>query len=363
MRKLTSIISVLIIVIVAVIVVHFNKENSLATEKFIKKWLINDNGTLATYVRDDHELDEDLVQGRESLSETLGLWMLYALEKDDEQHFDQAFNMLIDFFLEKDGFIHWKLLASGESEVHTNALVDDLRIIDALIQAHERWNHHHYEEVAKLISHYVNKFSEKSGILTDFYERKHQYSSDVVTLPYIDPGAMEKMVHRGWLNQESFGQTILILENAPLENGFYPKRYQVTEKNYQFDNEINMVDQALVAYHLAKLDIESNELIQFAVQQYSQFGAIFGKYDIHSKEPAVTYESPAVYGLLMLYCLEVGELSMAENLYERMIVFRNDNKLGSYYGGYSVSESGDTHIFDNLVPLLAEKRLRNMQAE
>ena len=44
-----------------------NKEDPVqpsATKQFIEKWLKNDNGTFATYMKDSDSEDEDLVKGR-----------------------------------------------------------------------------------------------------------------------------------------------------------------------------------------------------------------------------------------------------------------------------------------------------------
>ncbi|MGP4042127.1 glycosyl hydrolase [Gracilibacillus sp. D59] len=358
MRKLI-IASIIVVMVVISAIYHINKQENheQATEQFIKKWLINENGTLATYIKESKEVDGDFVQGREALSETLGLWMDYALEIENEQLFNNAFNTLTEYFLEEDGFIHWKLGKSGESEVYTNALVDDLRLVDALFDGYGKWKNEHYIDVAMEISNYLAQFSTTQDVLTDFYDRKHQDSSNFVTVSYIDPEPLEKMLNYRSLGQRTYQNTIAVLVNAPLENGFYPKTYHVNKGFYQFDDEINMIDQALVAYHLAKLNMVSTEFIQFIKDEISTSGVVAGMYDKNSKKPVVTYESPAVYGLLILLCLETDNYSLAHKLYERMTEFRNDRKRDEFYGGYSVSPSGNTHIFDNIVPLLAERKL------
>ena len=80
-----------------------NKEDPLqllATEQFIEKWLVNENGTLATYMKDSDSEDEDLVKGREALSESLGLWMEYTLQKEDKVLFEEAYQQLNRYFLD-----------------------------------------------------------------------------------------------------------------------------------------------------------------------------------------------------------------------------------------------------------------------
>src|SRR5699024_11452937 len=85
---------------------------------------------------------------------------------------------------------------------------------------------------------------------------------------------------------------------------------------------------------------------------------VHGMYDRKTKEPTVDYESPAIYGFLILYALEVDEEDLAQALYERMKEFQITDKNSDYYGGYSITD-GNTHIFDNLVPLLAEQEMKD----
>ncbi len=366
-RKVIKLLVMLIFIIVIIVIIlnlpEKKKPKKFPTESFIVRCLQNNNGTLATYIKDSNIVDEDLVKGREALSETLGLWMLYALEIEDKQLFDETYQNLQNYFLEKDGYISWKINASGKSYVYTNALVDDFRIIDALLQADKKWGNENYVETANLISRYVNKFSKNNNVLTDYYERRLNYSSNHVTLSYIDPLALKKLKKRNWIDSQIYDNTLAILQDAPLKNGFYPKSYHVRKQSYKFDRDVNMVDQVLMAYHQSKVGIVSAEFLNFVKAEIERHGIINGKYDIQTKEPTVEYESPAVYGFLIMYALEMDEVDFARKLYERMIAFKDNDYKSPYYGGYSISEVGDTHIFDNLVPLLAERKLDKVDGE
>ena len=58
------------------------KMNSInPTENFIVNNMVNHNGTFATYLKENDELDSDLVKGKESISESLGLWLQYTVKK------------------------------------------------------------------------------------------------------------------------------------------------------------------------------------------------------------------------------------------------------------------------------------------
>ncbi|UOQ85180.1 glycosyl hydrolase family 8 [Gracilibacillus salinarum] len=333
---------------------RFQKDPMLATEAFIQRWLINDNETLATYMLDSEEADADYVQGREALSESVGLWMIYAVEKKDVALFEEAYQMFQTHFYQEDGFIPWKLTETGDAEVTTNALVDDLRIIHALYQAGDLWNHDEYKETADQIGRFLTAHNLSGNLLTDFYDRKYDQAADVITLSYIDPHALQAMFERGILNEQVYSTMMQVLSEAKLQNGFFAKSYDSTQQVYKYEKEVHMVDQALTAYYQAVNGDDTGEFLRFVKDEFMENGEIAGVYDRATKEAVVEYESPAVYGILIWYCLELDERELAEGLYERMVAFRDLKMFSRYYGGYSV-EDGNTHLFDNLVPLVTEK--------
>ncbi|GAK08439.1 glycosyl hydrolase family 8 [Geomicrobium sp. JCM 19038] len=336
-----------------------NNDERPMTERFIHEWFLNDDGTFATYIVDGDQLDEDLVAGREALSETIGLLMEYALLRDDHSLFQEYVEDFEESFLEEDGMIYWKLTPGASEHVSTNALIDDIRIAYAFMNAYERYGETEYREISRVITHQLNSRYQDAEVYTDFYDTKHDYASSVITLSYIDRFALEILHHDNQLDETLYQNTIHILEEAPIQNGFYPKSYNVEQAEYEFDQEVNMVDQMIIAYHESKAGMRSNELLDFIRDEFERRGVIHGIYDLKTKTPLVDYESPALYGFTIMYLLEIEEYEFAESVYERMIQFRNEDTSDPYYGGYTVI-NGDTHIFDNLVPLLAEQQLKKI---
>lgn len=327
------------------------------TEDFIYRWLQNENGMIATYIKNSSQEDEDLVQGREVLAETLGLLMDYALDNENQTLFNTLYKQLTDYFLEKEGFVNWKLKEDGTSDVSANALIDDIRILDALAMAAENWKTDQYKKTALSISEYLNEKNVVNGIYTDFYDKEYGYASSEISLSYIDIQGMNTLVNQGLLDAEIVAETSQVLTKAPLDHGFYPVSYNVEEKEYIFSDNINLVDQAILAYHYAQVGNRSLEFLTFIKSEMDKRGLIHGMYDRKTKEPTVDYESPAIYGFLILYALEVDEHDLAQALYDRMKEFQVVDKKSEYYGGYSIT-NGDTHIFDNLIPLLAEQEMK-----
>ncbi|MGA9290777.1 MAG: glycosyl hydrolase family 8 [Anaerobacillus sp.] len=329
------------------------------TENFIVNTMVNHNGTFATYLKENDEQDSDLVKGKESISESLGLWLQYAVEKKDEELFRQGYLQLEGNFMNDEGLIYWKLDPSGKKLVTTNALVDDLRIIEALCEAGELWKEERYEETATTISQYLLEHNRNEELLVDYYDETYQLNSKMLTLSYINTSALEEMKKRHLVDVKLYENMMKTLNEIPSQNGFYAKSYDVVNKKYLFDEQINMIDQMIIALHQAEDGMKTDSFYLFLKNQFLENGVIYGRYTRETHMPSVTYESPSVYGFAILYCLEIGDEDFAESLYRRMIAFREKNKDNQFYGGYSINSKGDTHIFDNLVPLLAEETLVN----
>lgn len=328
------------------------------TEDFIHRMLTNDNNTLATNLQEGIIQDVDLVSGRESLSETLGIMMQYAIEKNDPFLFKKQYYLLISYFMTNEGFVYWKLDRNGLSNVSTNATVDDLRIIDSLIQAYEKWGNITYLRTSRQISGYVEAHALKNNLLVDYYDKQLDAKSDTVTLSFIDTQALDSMSKYNFTDLNLSKQMKHVLAKAPSKNGFYAKSFNIDKSIYLFDEEVNMIDQVLVALNRTKIGMDEHAYTHFLEKEFARHGKLFGKYNRKLAEPSVVYESPALYALVILFLLENGESEFAVKLYDRMIQFRVDNPWSKHYGGYSIHNQ-NTHIFDNLLPMLAERKLKN----
>lgn len=124
-----------------------------------------------------------------------------------------------------------------------------------------------------------------------------------------------------------------------------------------FDDEINLIDQLYVAIYWEDGKVKTDPFYQWLQSTFTEKGFIYGRYDRETKEPTVSYESSAVYGLAILYALQKNDLSFAEALYNRLLTLRVNDESHDYYGGFVHVADHRTHSFDNLLPLIAERVL------
>lgn len=329
------------------------KPKYLKTETFVNTYMTNGNGTLATYLAETPKVSPDTASGREALSEALGLWLQYSVAKNDRMLFDRHYALLKKYFIAPQGYVYWKISPDGAASVSTNALVDDLRIIDALYSAAQKWDNAEYAATADGIGRITSSYLIKGGLLTDFFDFKYKNSPDSLTLSYLDVKPLSILRQRGILPAPVAEKTLGLLRELPSDGVFFPKTYHIKTGTYTYDASINLIDQLLVALQRNQAGVASPELMAFLKQQFYQNRVIYGNYTRQTREPAAAFESPAVYALVILYSLQAGDRQFAVDVYQRMIQFRQQK--GIYAGGY-VSR-GETHIFDNLYPQLAELTL------
>lgn len=351
----------LIVISVAIVLLwreRFVMEKVSPTVAFVEKHMTNPNGTLATYLQDAPSVRADIVAGREALSESVGLWMQYALASDNEVMFEQAYKQLQTYYVVRpDMYIAWKLDPQGKSHVATNALGDDLRIIGALLQAADRWEEGRADKLAtaSALSRTLTQRTEKQGYMVDFYDFKSGHSTDTLSLVYVDLLALQAMRDHQMLDTDAYARYEGALHKMPDDGLFYPKSMNATTKAYTYDDKVNLIDQLIVANHVMETGSKPDKLIAFLKKEFATRGKLPGQYDRITRTPAVDYESASVYGLTILLAVRSGDPNWAKQLYKHMIALRGQD--AKYPGGYVFD--GNTHLFDNLFPLLGETGLYN----
>ncbi|WP_429843695.1 hypothetical protein [Brevibacillus sp. FIR094] len=225
--------------------------------------------------------------------------------------------------------------------------------------AAEKWGDETYIQLANEVGQSIVENQSREGLLVDFYDRHNKVASDYLTLSYLNASAIQLMEKHQQVSKELNNQVHFFLNSLPTKNGFFPFSYQLGSKEYVYQQEVNLIDQLYIGYHRAQVGISSPELWAFLKDEFTRNGLLYGRYDASTRKPLVTYESPAVYSLAILTASELKDYTFARDLYERMVRQQIRRPESEFYGGYVDMSQMDTHSFDNLLPLLAERRLFN----
>lgn len=238
---------------------------SSPTVSFVQDHMTNPNGTIATYLQDATSERADIVAGREALSESLGLWMQYAVAKNDQTLFEESYELLTTYFLMPQKYIAWKLDAKGESQVTTNALGDDFRIVGALLKAADQWKQGREAklETASEISRTLLQSVRNKGYYVDFHDFASGHSTDTLSLVYVDLPSLQLMEKHQMVEPGTYANYEALLKKMPDDGLFYPKTFDVVHKKYTYDDTVNLIDQLIVANHLTVTDRKPDKLISF----------------------------------------------------------------------------------------------------
>ncbi|WP_243388492.1 hypothetical protein [Bacillus kexueae] len=316
------------------------------TEHFVFRNLLTEKTMIRTDLQDRQD---------EYLSESLGLWMLYLVEKNDPETFSHSFLVLNEYFINDKSLVNWKI--EGTNNFQTNALIDDLRIIEALYKAGMLWGNKEYINKANEMAKSVAKYNRYHNHWTDYYDMYE--SGNFLTLSYLSPQALKLMKSHGIIHEDWFAETKQFLSSLPTEGPFFPKRYTVDDHSYHFDEEINLIDQVYLAYHLENFQINTETFFYWLKNEFYKHKLLYGRYNRLTEQPSATFESPSIYALTILYSIERGETAFATDVYDRMMRLQVKNPNSPYYGGYMDFSTNNTHAFDNLLPLYAERKLIN----
>ncbi|MGG3503966.1 glycosyl hydrolase [Paenibacillus lautus] len=322
-----------------------------STKRFITMNMTNPNGTLATYLLGAESIHPELAAGREALSESLGFWMQAALDSRDLVAFEKSYDILTRYFIVDDQYIAWKLNPEGGVDVSTNALGDDLRMIGALLEGARIWKgHSEWKMTARDLADTLLSRSQNNGYLVDFYDFSSQELPDMLSLAYVDLRALKGLLQEGLLDMETYNGYHSLLQEMPDDGVFYPKSFNVLTGEYTYDANANLIDQLLVALHAGETERGQEPLLRFLKQEFKRTGKVAGQYRRADRTAVVNYESSSVYGLAIMFALQRNDRPFAAKLYKRMQTFKG--KDARYPGGYVFGKN--THIFDNLLPLLGE---------
>jgi len=322
-------------------------KSHLSGEQFIINHLLKRDGRMQTDLLGQQDV---------YLSETVGLWMEYLLAKDDVKQFDRQVRVLETYFFTKDYLVTWEL--RGMASAPANASIDDLRIMNALSEAGRKWNKAAYTELALKMGEGLGSYQINEGLMVDYIDLESKYKGTTITLSYIIPSAFDFLKERKFITQQTYDDTISLLVKMPYTSvGFFPKSYDIKTKHFSYDEEVNLIDQFYIGYHRAQWGGDVMPLLNFTKEAFSKGnGKLYGRYDSKTGTPLVDYEAPAVYALAILMCLEIGDANMARELFAQMQTLQQMDETEEYYGGYIDVPTLDTHTFDNLLALIAERK-------
>ncbi len=316
--------------------------------RFVSEHLVTSDGGVRTNYLDPAP-NADWATGEEVLSESMGLWMLYAAKTGDQASFERS----LAFVKERlDMGVLLSYRYSPESGAYpVNAFLDDLRVIRALLLAQEAFGGQ-YETTALSYADRLYRTNVKENRVYDFYDERYGGTNDFVTLCYLDLDTLNMLAAR-----DEKWWPVLETMRAVAEGGYLGDRFPMYARSYDYASEtyssqsIDTVQSLLTMLSLSQVGACPRASVDWIRQRVAK-GTLYGAYDLNGANIGQT-ESTAVYAI----CAMIGQSEQDGELYRlsiaRMERFQVLDQTSEVYGAFANARTLELYAFDNLMALLA----------
>lgn len=313
-----------------------------ATEQFIISNFQNDFGGIWGMYSDNGKIEKEV------LVESQGLLLEYALLTNNQSLFNTALKY-IDDNLSEHPLKSWVKPEDGEAS-SVNALIDDLRIYKALVNARNKWGI--TDESLYDYSQAILTYNTKDNQPVDFYDFDKNEKAQRFTLCYGDFETLRLLAVENKSFQEVYDKTLKLVTEGYISDAFplYYSYYDYDKKDYQ-KVELNMAEALLTVLHLAQIGEVKQETIQW-IRERMEDGGIKARYNVNGDvSENYNFDSTAVNALVALIAGEIGDAKLRSIAIQRMEQLRDIDKSSKLYGAFGTYDT-PIHAFDQLIPLL-----------
>jgi hypothetical protein len=247
-----------------------------------------------------------------------------------------------------DGLFAWRI--EGGIRARENAVVDDLRILGALLDADGQWGG--YLGEAESLGAALEAHAD--GRLADWYSLTSDSRADVLSLSYVDIATLRRMAKsdEDWAKMGANAEDTL--KSGALDGDFllYYPRYDYATGAYEGE-AIHPTEAMIALLHLAQAGELPDAVRDFLVNWVGS-GPVYARYTMDVK-PAegYLYESTATYALMVLIGCELRDADLIRPALWRMERMRVMSYGDVADGAYAHIGSDDNASFDTLCALLA----------
>ncbi|SFD38148.1 glycosyl hydrolase family 8 [Clostridium uliginosum] len=318
---------------------------------FINNNLIDKEGGIYTNYIDTNS-DGDITKGHTVLSESEGIMLLYALEKNDRVSFDKTLDYIKNYMMLSNNLISWRI-ESG-TKLKTSATIDDLRIVKALLLADEKWGNKSYRVVALRISKGIYKDLVDGTTLIDFNDGKEM--SKTTTLCYLDIKTLKMLSNLNSSWEKVLNKSSEIIENAYISNDMplYKKEFNRSEGTYDNNDNIDTLLSMIVLLNKQECGQDVSRSLEWIKDRLKKEGFIVTSYSEVGKATS-NIESTSIYSMIVRMATNADDEELSRLAMEKVNAFQVKNQNSKIYGGYGQEDGNNVYSFDNLNALLAHR--------
>ena len=293
----------------------------------------------------------DSPTGTDVLSESQGLMLWYALIREDQALFDQTLAFVQTDML-KSGLAAWYV---GEGKAGAvNASLDDLRIIQALRGAAEKWGEGPYAPLAEEMGRaLLNRCVNAQGGLVDWAELDGQGQARTISLCHLDLACMRALAQEDAAFAPVLANAETVLAGGRISDTFplYYAGYDYETAAYS-QNDLNTAEALYTLWNLSRADALPQDAWSW-LRERIEAGSLSARYHVDGTAvKGFEYHSTAVWGLAALIAREMDDEAAFETALRRMDRMYVLDARSIRFGAYA-QKGAAIHAFDQLIPLLA----------
>lgn len=338
----------------------YNNNNNKVSEReeilfdFIDKKLTNNDDGIKTYYTNVNS-EQDINKENSVSSQSEGMMLLYYLERNDKKSFDRTLK-----YIEKNMFLSSNLVSSKVTEGEKDKIsksVDNLRIVNALLLASQRWGGLKYRQVAINIEKAIDKNLLYDGALVDSSDG--QSKDYMITLSYLDLQTMKRLSYIDFNWKKIYTQSLRLLDNGYIsaEVPLYKNKYNMKTEEYDTE-DIDMVSSLRCILNKSEVSKDVSESINWITEKFKKDGAIYSKYNFNTGNKVSDEESVSIYALLVQISKKTGNDDLYNMSLKKLKKLQVMDKNSNMYGGYEDLKTLDAYSIDNLNALLAYRYVK-----
>lgn len=338
----------------------YNNNNNKVSEReeilfdFIDKKLTNNDDGIKTYYTNVNS-EQDINKENSVSSQSEGMMLLYYLERNDKKSFDRTLK-----YIEKNMFLSSNLVSSKVKEGEKDKIsrsVDNLRIVNALLLASQRWGGLKYRQVAINIEKAIDKNLLYDGALVDSSDG--QSKDYMITLSYLDLQTMKRLSYIDFNWKKIYTQSLRLLDNGYIsaEVPLYKNKYNMKTEEYDTE-DIDMVSSLRCILNKSEVSKDVSESINWITEKFKKDGAIYSKYNFNTGNKVSDEESVSIYALLVQISKKTGNDDLYNMSLKKLKKLQVMDKNSNMYGGYEDLKTLDAYSIDNLNALLAYRYVK-----
>lgn len=285
------------------------------------------------------KLQSSVPSGQDILCESQGLIMEYAVKTEKKELFEKA-DSFLQSKMKRDQVYAWYLKEDGK-QADANAVLDDLRIYQALAMADELWGGQ--KEKMQALAQGILEHNTEGNRLYSFYDFSQKKPGKEIALCYVDLVTLDGMGEQ----REEFRS---VTENMTgiLESGYISDEFPLYYAAYdyetgKYENEsLHTAEALLTLYHLAQADRMKETSLEWLREKLSGRG-LSARYGTDGEVvPGYEYESTAVYAIAALIGAEEKDSDIYTKSIQKMEILTEQH-----------TDTDGMRVFDLLMPMMA----------